>query len=303
MDFKIGDEIEDIEDESSKPSKLRVNSKLPIIIVIIVSIIVGLGVFFLSNNLFGPKKPVKKVETRQKLSLKEQNVNILYSYVTYGTRNTRGEKFLKENKVTLDSFTNEEKFYYALQFVDDTDFESTGKVNEQNQKIYNIPDSKVKEYMVRFFGNKVTYSKEDTIKYPFSFRINGQNVGIMNYSRRDRGYNTVFDGYEEDLPEEEGIKPYYTELTGAYKELDGTYTLEEKIIYTEIIKNEDNTYTLSIYKDYDHKNILETKNNLTEEDLKSEKIDIERYKTKAATITYRFGLNNNVLYFESSTIK
>lgn len=299
MEFKIGDEIET---EGSEPSKLKVQSKLPIILIIVLSLVVGLGVFFISNSLFGPKEKPKPVE-RQKLSLNESNVEILYSYVTYGVKNTRGEKFIKESKTTLDSFTNEEKFYYALQFADVEDFEFSGKTNDKNQKIYIISNSKIRNYMTRFFGSKVTYTTDDTITYPFSFRINGQNVGTLKYSKEDKGFATVFDGYEPDISEASGIKKYYTELVAAYKELDGTYTLEEKIVYTDLVKNDDNTYNLSIYKDYDHKSLLETKNNLSDEEIKNYKFDIRNYKNKASTITYRFGLNLNTLYFESSTIK
>lgn len=302
MDFKIGDEIEDVENEETEPSKLKIKSRLPLIIVIASAIIVGVGVFVISSSLFGPKKP-DKPETRQALSLKDSNVDILYIYVTYGTRNTRNDKFIKESKVTIDSFTDEEKFYYALQFADADDFEFTGTYDEENHKIYTIPDTKVRKYMTRFFGNKVTYNKKETITYPFSFRINGQNVGIMKYSVENRGYDTIFNGYEPDIEEEDGIKPYYTELTGAYKELDGTYTLEEKVIYTELEPKDEDTYTLSIYKDYDHKSLIERKTNLSKEDIEKTKIDISDYKKKASTITYRFGLDGNTLYFESSTIK
>ena len=300
MDFKIGDEIEE---EGQQTSNLKVKSRLPLIIVIVLAIICGFLVFFLSNSLFGPKKPKEPTITRQKLTLKETNVEILYNYVTYGTKNQRGEKFIKESKVTLDSFTEEEKYYYALQFVDPDDLDFTGKMTDKNLKIYKISENKIRNYMIRFFGNKVNYSKEETIKYPFNFIINGQNLGTITYSNDEKAYTIVFDGYEADIEEKTGIKPYYAELSEAYKELDGTYTLEEKIIYTDLIKNEDNTYTLSIYKDYDHKLLIERKSNLTEEDIKDYEIKISDYKTKASTITYKFGLNGNTLYFESSSIK
>ena len=163
MEFKIGDELET---EGSEPSKLKVQSKLPLILIIILSLLVGFGVFFVSKSLFGPKKDPKPAE-RQKLSLNESNVEILYSYVTYGTKNTRNDKFIKNKEVTLESFTNEEKFYYALQFADVDDFEFNGEMNENNQKIYIISNTKIKNYMTRFFGSKVTYSTDDTITYPF----------------------------------------------------------------------------------------------------------------------------------------
>ena len=300
MDFKIGD---DIEESGSSSSKIKKNSKLPIIIVVIVSILVGLLVFFTSNSLFGGKKTKEEVPSEEKLSLNETNVEILYSYVTYGVKNTRAEKFIKEDKVTLSSFTNEEKFYYALQFADVEDFVPTGEVNEKNQKTYLIKDYKIKNYMQRFFGKDVEYDNDEQIKYPFSFRINGQNVGIMNYSEEYKGYITVFDGYEKDVEDTNIIEPYYATLSAAYKENDGTYRLEEKIIYTELEKSDDNTYSLSIYRDYDHKMLLEKKSALTEDDLKDKRIDIKDYQNHASTITYKFALNGNILYFDSSSIK
>lgn len=300
MDFKIGDEIEG---EGQETSNLKVKSKLPLIIIIVVSLIVGLLVFFLSNSLFGPKKTKEPPVTRQQLNLKERNVDILYGYVTYGEKKQRNDKFVKESKVTLDSFSDEEKFYYALQFADPDDFDFNGKTNEQGKKIYVITERKIRNYMQRFFGNKVTYSPVKELKYTFNFLINSQNTGTLKYSEDEKSYNIVFDEYLDDVKEKEGIQPYYAELFAAYKELNGTYTLEEKVIYPDLVKNEDNTYTLSIYKDYEHKLLIERKNNLSEKDIKDYEIKMSNYKTKASTITYKFGLNGNTLYFESSSIK
>ena len=300
MDFKIGDEIEDVENGGVKKNK---NDKLPLIIIIAVALVSGLVVFFITNALFGKKEPPKEEAPKaQVLSLTEDNVQILYNYVTYGVKNTRGDKFLKEKNVTLDSFTNEEKFYYALQFADVEDFEATGKLNENNKKTYLISNSKIRSYMQRFFGTTVTYTTDDVIKYPFSFRINGQNVGIMTYSEVDEGFITVFDGYEQDEESTGLIEPYYTSLVKAVKELDGSYTLVEKVIYTKVEKQDDNTYNISIYKDYENTQLLETKTNVSEDDLKDEVISIEKYKDNASTITYRFKLSGNILCFNSSTI-
>ena len=188
MDFKIGDEIEG---EGQETSNLKVKSKLPLIIIIVVSLIVGLLVFFLSNSLFGPKKPKESPVTRQQLNLKERNVDILYGYITYGPKNQRNDKFIKESKVTIDSFSDEEKFYFALQFADPDDFDFSGKTNEQGKKIYVITERKIRNYMQRFFGNKVTYSPVKEIKYTFSFLINSQNTGTLKYSEDEKNY-TIF---------------------------------------------------------------------------------------------------------------
>ena len=107
-DFKIGDEI----DEGGEYKESKSKSVIPIVIIVVIALVCGLTVFFITNSLFGKKevKPDPIVETP--LSLSDENVEILYSYVTYGTNNERNDKFVKEPKVTLDSFTNQESFYY-----------------------------------------------------------------------------------------------------------------------------------------------------------------------------------------------
>lgn len=296
MDFKIGDEIEDV---SNNPKKK--NSKLPIIIVVIISLVCGLSVFLISNAFFGKKEPKQPPVVDTQLSLNDDNVQILYAYVTYGTRNKRNDKFLKEQNVTINSFSNQEKFYYALQFAEPEDFTNTGKVDKDNHKIYNISSAKIKNYMQRFFGGQVSYSNNSVITYPFSFQINGQNVGTLTYSIDRDGFDTIFNGLEEDITEEKTVEPYYTELVSATKKADGTYELQEKVIYTETTIA-DNMYKIEIYKDYEHTMLLETRQNITEEQVKEDPVTIEKYKDRAATITYHFKLNGNVLYFDSSEI-
>ena len=293
MDFKIGDDI--TEDNKKK------NSALPIIIIVVMAIIIGLIVFFVSNAIFGVKEPKEETPESTQLSLTDENVKILYQYVTYGIKGERNTKFIKEKNVAIDSFTNEEKFYYALQFAQVEDFETVGRLDEKNRKIYTLSNEKVKEYMQRFFGGSVSYTSDVSIVYPFSFRINGNNVGYLTESQEEDGFDVVFDGLEEDVISNNIVEPYYSELVAAYKEPDGTYRLEEKIIYTEV-KEEQGIYTVYIFKDFEKTQIIETKTNQTKEMLANNPINIENYKDKASTITYHFGLYDKMLYFDSSTI-
>ena len=315
MDFKIGDDIE----EGNK----KQNTTLPIIIVIVMSIIIGLIVFFISNAIFGVKEKKEDPPTSISLGLTDENVQILYKYVTYGTNGERNEKFIKEKNVTIDSFSNQEKFYYAFQFVKAEDLETLGRLDENNRKVYTLSSEKVKEYMKRFFGGSVTYNTDVMLTYPFNFKINGQNVGYITESSEADGFDIVFYGLDEEKAKEEEsstkegeessineveevplielVKPYYAELVGAYKEPDGTYRLEENIVYTEV-KEDDGVFTVYIFKDYEKTQILETKPNQTKEMLMNNPISIDNYKDRASKITYHFGLNNNVLYFESSKI-
>ena len=297
-EMKFGDEIEETSSKNEKPR----SNVLPIIIIVVIALIVGFGVFFIPNSLIGGKKEEKVEEPKETpLLLTEENVEILYDYVTYGVNNKRNDKFLKEPKVTLDSFSNQEKFYYALQFAQPEDFIFTEKLTEDKKKIYNISDNTIKNYMQRFFGGKVTYNNSVTLTYPFSFSINGQNVGIMTPNATTGGLDTIFDGVEKPKEETDVVQPYYYALTAAYKEPDGTYKLEEKVIYTRVEEKE-GTYIIYLYKDYAQTSLIETKLNQTKETLQTTPIDIKNYKDKASTVTYHFGLYNNMLYFESSEI-
>lgn len=297
MDFKIGDEIEEINENTPKKPK-----KISLVIIVVLSIIIGLTVFFVSNAFFGNTNKKKNPEViNSKVSIDDDNVKILYKYVTYGIRGTRNDKFIKEQSVKLEDFSNYEKFYYALQFAQAEDFANTGQFNEQKQKIYNISSAKIKNYMQRFFGNKVTFSTSSTITYPFSFRINNQNVGTLTYAVERDGYDTVFTGLQENITTNNLVEPYYTELVNATKKSDGSLELTEKIIYTKTVPR-NGVYDVYIYKDYQQTMLLETRTNLTAEALKEKPISVNDYKEKAATITYRFNLSSTNYYFYSSTI-
>ena len=285
--------------EENKESKKQNNKTVSLIISIVIALVVGISVFLVCNALFGkkelPEEPVFLKST--KLSLTEDNVTILYRYVTYGTFNVRGDKFLKGN-VTLDSFSNQEKFYYALQFLQSDDFVNTNKTNSKGLTIYHISGSTIDNYMKRFFGSDVTYSKNSVITYPFDFKLAGQNIGIFTYLESDDVYEVVFDGVEE---KEYIIDPYYGELVEAYKEPDGSYKLIEKVVFTKVEKQE-NTYTVSIYGDYNHTVLLDTKTGLNEESVKKA-VDVSTYLDKAQTVTYLFGLDGTMLHFSSSSIQ
>lgn len=297
MDFKIGD---DIEETSESPKKK--NNYLSTIIIVVVSLFFGLTVFFISYALFGPKKdkePEQEINTN--LSLNDENVKILYNYVTYGVNDKRNEKFIKEKSVKLENFTNEEKFYYALQFAQVEDFANTGKLTEQNQKIYNISSAKIRSYMQRFFGNEITYKTTDKITYPFSFRINNQNVGTLTYSSERNGFDTVFSADEQIEETPNLVAPYYAELTNAVRKTDGSIELTEKIVFPEVTKKEE-LYDINVYKDYDKTILIEQKTNLTEENIKEKPISVKDYGSKATTITYLFKLSSTNYYFYSSEI-
>lgn len=294
MNFDIK---EDYNEEEEKETK---KSKLSIIIIVVVALVVGLLVFLICNSIFNPKQKEKKddVVTSEELSLNEKNVKILYQYVTYGTTGIRNDKFVKEDKVNIKSFTDEEKMYYALQFAEVEDFAFTGKYDENKNKIYSISNRKIKKYIERFFGDNVKYSNVLEFTHPFTFSINEQNIGIMKYNENELSYDTIFKGISTD--DKYIVEPYLGKLVKAYREADGSYRLEEKIIYVDVKKQNDDKYEINISKDYNHENVIESSIDKTEKDLSN--ITIDNYIKKASTITYIFKLNGNVLYFDSSSI-
>ena len=209
--------------------------------------------------------------------------------------------YVKNKKVTIDDFTNEDKFYYALMFVQVEDLDYTGNLDANNNKIYSVSNRKIKKYMERYFGSGVKYSTDIKInKYPFTFSINDKNLGTITYNDETSSFDMILEKpeYEE---EDTIISPYVGELVEAYKEPDGGYKLVEKLIYVDVKKQSDGKYEVTISKDYEHNNIITSSVDQTSSDVKN--IKLSKYKDKAATITYNFKLNGNVLYFYSSEIK
>ncbi|MBR2677925.1 MAG: hypothetical protein IKE63_00715 [Bacilli bacterium] len=293
-DFKIGDDFEN----NGKQNKI--DRKIAIIIVIVVSIFFGLLVFFISNAIIGKnEKEPPKVDTQ--VNLDDENVKILYSYVAYKDNGYGNDKFLKEKSVTSNSFTNEDKLFYALQFVDPNDLVYDGQKTDQGQKIYNLSITKIKTYLQRFFGSDNSISPVDEFEYKFDFSINGLSLAKLTYSEEEQDYKVVF--MKEEEKTEELVRPYYTKLSSATKKADGTLILNEKVIYTTFV-NENDVYKINIYKDFEHTTLLEMLQNIKKEDLIAKPISLEKYEDKSATISYIFKINsiNRNYYFDSSSI-
>ena len=296
-EFKIGDSV----DENGNAKAKQYNKKFSLIIILVVSLVSGLTVFFISNALFGKKEtPKEEISQSEELSLTDETVEILYSYVTYGVKDERNAKFLTNSKVTQADFSNEEKYYYALQFAEKGDFIESGNKDQEGNNIYELSETKVKNYMERFFGEGVDYSEDITIEYPFSFGYNNKNVASISYDKDNKIYTAIFN--KQDISVESHIiSPYLGELVKATKESDGSLTLEEKVIYTDVVE-ENGTYSVTLYRDYDKSSLIEKKNNLQKDDIEDEKEIMKKHKDQGATIKYTFKVNNDTYYFDNSTI-
>ena len=331
MDFKMDDDFEE------SASSNQVDPKMKIIIISIVSIVIGLTVFFIVNHFVGRKETVTPPPEQEDVSLTDENVQILYQYVTYGTKGYRNDKFVREKMVNLSSFSEEDKYYYALEFADSDDFEFTGEYTEEKKKIYSFSISRLNEYMQRFFGPEVSFSTSGEYTHAFNFTINGQNVGHLTYSSEEDEYHVYFDGYQNletgeftesaDLSKDEDdssskeveidaetgeetetdskvnvdIVPYYGKLISATKLKDSTLILKEKVVYAKL-EDKGGNYSIYITRDFDHNNLIETKPNLSKADVLSFYLDVNNYMDSASTITYTFKVDNNIYYFSNSEI-
>ena len=83
---------------------------------------------------------------------------------------------------------------------------------------------------------------------------------------------TTFKGVKER--ETTLVDPYIAALTKATKKNDGTLELEEKVVYTNLLKNAEDNYTLNVYKDFTKSSLLDSKSNLTSASLSQVQINI-----------------------------
>lgn len=278
-----------------KPLKI-----LTIILIIVVSIILGIVTYKICDNILNPKDEIgDEPFLGQELDLNDENTKILYQYVTYGVTGSRNRKFVEDYNVDISSFTNQEKHFYAFQFVQPEDFEFTGEYDSAKHKIYVLPMSKLKYYMEVYFGPDVTFTPEPSISHPFTFQINRMNVGTMTYNASRDGYDTIFASYQ-DLDDGNAIDPVYGQLISALVTAEGTVILQERVVYTEL-RTDNGNFAVDIYKDPDKKILLETKSDLTEVDLRTLTIDVSSYPS-TAIVEYTFGLNNQICYFLKSRI-
>lgn len=304
-EFKFNESLS----EESQAKAQQANYKLKMIIIIVISIIVGISVFFISNALFGKKEKKEPPVIGQNIDVEDDRIVDLYAQVTYGMRGQRYEKYIKEQSVKLENFTNYEKFYYALKYAKKEDFKDTGKT-ENGKKIYTISNGLIKKYMKKYFGEQVTYSKNGSIPITFNFEIDGNNTGNLTYDLERAGYTITFISNNKNIENTQVIKPYYTTLDSASIKSDNSIEIKEKIIYTKhtVLKDASgqpiDNYNCEIYKDYDRTMLIEQRLSINKASLEQKPITPTDYEKLASTIVYTFKKNyNGDYYFYSSKIE
>lgn len=294
-DFKMSDFFEEISGEELEKRQKQKRIK-NIIIIIVTSFVVGILIFFIINSLINNKE--EQVVANQIMNVSDENVRIMYNLVTYSDNGKRNDIFVKNKNVDIDTFTDEDKFYYAFQFLNSRDFEFTGEMDQNNNKIYTIPDNIIKKYMIQFFGPNVKYSNNLELTHQFSFAMDKNNVADIKYNENKNSLDVVFTKYNDTVKEKDD---FCTELISAEKTSDGKIVLKERVIYTDVEDNGNDTYNLKLYKDYNKEILLESKNNLTKENLDIINIDVTRYNN-SSIVEYTFMPYNNTFYFLNSKI-
>lgn len=298
MDFKIGDSIEEQTQEVVRARVKKQRTKA-IVTVVILTVVFGLSAFFISGLIFNKKEPT--APPQEQLSFEDETVQILYNVITHGNMMQRDDIFVKNNYVTMDTFTDEEKLYYSLQYADSDDLQVSSTLNDSENKIYLLSDSSIKKYMRYFFGDSVKYSNVESMTYTFDFTVNDKNVAELKYNNRN-GYDIEFKEYKNPNMMEPVQEMAITQPVSAKKEQDGSIIIEEKVLYVRITPLENNTFKYEIFKDYEKEIPLEVKNNLTEEEVRNYQVDFDSL-SNVITIQYVFGVNSTSYYFKSSTMK
>lgn len=241
-DFKFN---ESNTEESTNTSE--VNKKLTLIIISSVAVFFGLTVFIILTVIMNNKNKVNSTPVEIEITNKE--VKRLYNMVTFTELGTRNDKFMKESEVTHDSFSNYEKYKYALSLAKSSDFVATGQTKNGYHE-YSLDKNKMTNYIKTFFGNGITYSTNSMIEHTFNFKKDNNNTGNLKYYPDENMYKIYFTTTKEEIPDTMENKRYYTKLYKA-EELNDELTLYEKIVYTKCSKNTTNTYNCLVFRDYD----------------------------------------------------
>lgn len=296
-------ELDEYYEEKKKEQRMRrwiPNKKVAIIIVIIGAIVLGFVVYRVVYKAMEEKNPEVRDYIGDPISVEDENIKILYDYVTYGADGIRNTKFVLNRNVDITSFSNKELIYYALQFAQVEDFEFTGEYDNARRKIYFIPDSKIHQYMKYYFGASVTMTPESSLEYPFTFSINKQNVGTMTHDNENNGYDTVFKSRVDVAARSREVQPVYGKLINALRKTDGSIVLQERVVYT-VLRTDNGKYAVDIYKDPEKTQKLDTKSGLSQNDLSSFTVDPTTYPA-TAIVEYTFGWNGQTCFFQSSRI-
>lgn len=265
-----------------KPKKKKSKVATAIIVLLFLTNIALLSYIVYDKELYKEvisyfeKKPTTEKEKIEKLSLQDEEVNTLYSYLT-----PIKEKLVMHSSMSKQDLTEEEAKALSLSLLKEEDFErENGGLEEQT---YQLKSVLLEEAAEKILGRDYQLKKED-MKTPV----------YQNYSNALKGNITM--SYQETCncylvkiaeKEEKEVEPFYTKLTKAIKK-ENRLIITEKVIYT--LEEEGK---VKIYSDWALSRLLKES---------STAIEINDYLDQGIEINYVFEKKGENYQFLSSEI-
>ncbi|HOP65864.1 MAG TPA: hypothetical protein PLX66_02465 [Bacilli bacterium] len=277
-------------------------------LLILIVILIGLLSYIAYNSFL---KEDEEINQNQQLSLLDPTVELLYSYVKGSDVECLlyNDYLLKNKDLTVNTFDNEEKYFFSWGLLDTNDFEIETINDTFSEKVLNFTISydDYDKAIKKLFGDDVTYS---TIgKHSFDLDFYTGNYIEFSYDESSNEYVGSVYGMGGTC---DPINEVYRELTEAIKTQDGII-LTEKFIYTDAeydccSDGASSTVKYKIYADYNKSILIYESAWIDQDTLEYEDwanlISIDDYLDEANTITYTFKLKpDGSYYFVSSSVE
>lgn len=202
-------------------------------------------------------------ELVQKLSVDDETVSTLYSYLT-----PVKETFVMNSQILVSDLSDDEARAFAMTLLKEENFEK--KVDEDTKQTeYHLKAVFLEDAISKLLGKGYKLSKND-LKKPFYQKYSNELKGEVLLV-----YDATFDSYQVtfESPLEKEVEPFYTKLIKAERK-NNQIILTEKVIYT-LEENE----RVSLYSDWRLSSLLEEE--ITD-------IDIDDFLEEASEIVYVF---------------
>lgn len=247
-------------------------------IILTVSFVTFITVYFITDALInGGNKATEAPLKDTPMTLNDEMVTYLYGNVSFGIRGMRNPIFFKNEKVTIDNFSNNDKFFFAARYLTSSDFtaiyeevdvtggstttttETTTTTDEEGNtttetdtdvtteettdtvmkiKEFSIANDTIQAAMEDFFGEDVTYNYEGEIPFAANFTVSGYNAGLLRYDSTSDSFLINFDRNSDLTAETVPIKPVYGELVSAIRMAKtSNIVIKEQVIFTQYVEH------------------------------------------------------------------
>ena len=277
-DYTFDDEEEEETGEYQTNSPFTPENIKKWAIILTVSFVTFITVYFITDALInGGNKATEAPLKDTPMTLNDEMVTYLYGNVSFGIRGMRNPIFFKNEKVTIDNFSNNDKFFFAARYLTSSDFtaiyeevdvtggstttttETTTTTDEEGNtttetdtditteettdtvmkiKEFSIANDTIQAAMEDFFGEDVTYNYEGEIPFAANFTVSGYNAGLLRYDSTSDSFLINFDRNSDLTAETVPIKPVYGELVSAIRMAKtSNIVIKEQVIFTQYVEH------------------------------------------------------------------